>query len=68
MALKINKTLNDKTGGTVASGTIVKFNTDFPKEGSKMNFGLFCYKSQEDFDAGKASYRKKLQTFPPLTD
>jgi len=66
MAIKINKALNDKTGGTVASGTIVKFETNFPKEGAKINFGIFCYKSQADYDAGKAPYvPEEITNFSP---
>jgi|SRR3989304_3622453 len=66
MAIKINKVLNDKTGGTVASGTIVKFETTFPKEGGTMRFGLFCYKSQADYDGGKSPYvPEEITNFSP---
>jgi hypothetical protein len=66
MALSINIALNDKTGGTVATGTIVKFETVFPRTGGTMNFGLFCYKSQADYDAGKAPYvPEEITNFSP---
>lgn len=66
MALQINKALNDKTGGTVASGTYVKFKTEFPKEGAIISFGIFCYKSKSDYDANKSSYvPEEITNFAP---
>jgi len=54
--IKINKTLNDSTGGTVASGSIVRFEADFKKEGTLLKYRLSCYKSEADYDAGKKPY------------
>lgn len=54
--IKINKTLNDSTGGTVPSGTIIRFEATFQKEGGLLQYRLFCYKSKAHYDSGKSAY------------
>jgi hypothetical protein len=53
MGLKINQTLHTPDGGTVNTGSIVKFYAYFPEDSLNLECGLSLYRSQADYDAGK---------------
>jgi hypothetical protein len=53
MGLKINQTLHTPDGGTVNTGSIVKFFAYFPEDSLNLECGLSLYRSQDDYDAGK---------------
>ena len=46
MALRINQTITTREGFTVTSGTIVKFATIFPKDGTELHCNMDFYKNQ----------------------
>jgi hypothetical protein len=54
MALKINKNLTAKDGSVIASGSIVKFDTNFPRTGDFIRFYIGIYRDSEAFDSGKS--------------
>ena len=54
--IKINKQLTDSTGGPVASGTVVRFSSEFAPKGMVVTFRLFCYKSDAADAAGLPAY------------
>jgi len=67
MALEIKKTLNDSSGGTVASGTYIDFSVSFPAGEKKIIYGIFAYKSKLDFDSKKSSYVPlEINNFSPI--
>ena len=56
MALKINQTVVSKDGFTVPSGSIVKFQTIFPLDGTELHCNMEFYKDQAHVDAGGDKY------------
>lgn len=56
MALRINQEITTREGFTVASGTIVKFSTTFPKDGNQLHCNMEFYKDQAAYDNGDSNY------------
>ena len=56
MALRINQEIITRESFTVASGTIVKFATIFPKDGTELHCNMEFYKNQDAVDAGDSNY------------
>ncbi len=50
--LLINKQTTDNTGGIVAAGAIIAFDTKFPVGTNSINYPTFCYRSLADYNAG----------------
>lgn len=63
MGLKINQTLHTPDGGTVNTGSIVKFFAYFPEDSYDLECGISLYRSQTDYDNGKQKIREVVQ-FP----
>lgn len=56
MSLKINQQIQTRDGFTVPSGTIVRFNTIFPKGTYDAHMNMFFYKDQTTIDNGGSNY------------
>jgi hypothetical protein len=47
MALKINTSVTTKDGGSVASGSFIKFSVDFPMEELKYNVSMNLWRTEQ---------------------
>lgn len=56
MSLKINQEITTKDGFTVPSGTIVQFDTIFPKGNYQAHMNMSFYKDQTTIDNGGSNY------------
>jgi len=56
MALRINDTITTREGFTVPSGTIVMFNTIFPKGSTEVHYNMEFYRNQQSVDDGESNY------------
>ncbi len=63
MGLKINTTLHTPDGGTVNTGSVIKFDAGFMAGTYDVQYNMYIYRSQADYDAGKESIRR-IDEFP----
>ncbi len=52
--LIINKTTNDKSGGSISANAIIGFDTIFKWGTLEIHYNLVTYRSQTDYDNGKS--------------
>jgi hypothetical protein len=56
MALRINQTITTREGFSVPSGTLVKFNTQFPQDTYDVHYNMKFYRNEDSYNNGESNY------------